>query len=191
MQLQKQTRPGVCSAPDPQWTRDKGVHIDLLQHDSWQQGQVSASRVQELVSPHNAVTQGPAPCPRGVLTASPAGQAPGPTSGSLPSRAVSALGEQHPHLPSWASNRCLWGGPQHVLMQVPWSRTCSTHGPAHWLLPFAQAHQPETTSETSGVGCCIWWQVGRELCNYLSGNYVSTQCPFLGICILPYNVLSL
>lgn len=73
----------------------------------------------------------------------------------------------------------------------PRSRTRSAHGPARWLLPFAQAHQPETALETSGVGCCIWWQVGRELCNYLSGNYVSTQCPFFGICILPYNVLCL
>lgn len=117
MQLQKQTRPGVCSAPDRQWTHDKGVHTELLQHGSRQHRQVSASQAQELVSP-NAVTQGQAPYPRGLLTASPAGQAPGPIWGSLPSRAASALGEQHPHLPSWASNWCLWGGSQHMPVQV-------------------------------------------------------------------------
>lgn len=98
---------------------NKGVRTELLQHGSQQQGQVSASLAQEPASSHNSVTQRQAPYDRDILAASPANENRGPILGILPIRLVSALGEQHQHLSLWASTWCLWGGPQHVPVQVP------------------------------------------------------------------------
>ena len=65
--------------------------------------------------PTMPLTQRQAPYARDALAASPANE----DQGTLPIRLVSALGEQHWHLPLRASKRCLWGGPQHVPVQVP------------------------------------------------------------------------
>lgn len=185
MQLHKQTRPGGCSAPcpapDPWRTGNEGLHAELLQQGSQQPGPLSAFLPQDLSS-SNSGTHKQALMPQMYTLPAPKWGL-RPRWGVLPTRVVSALGKLQRDVPPWTSK---WS------LKAPLAQ--ATLAPQPCSVGAAPLHTDMPDWNRFGdlwAGCYIWWQVGCELCNYLSVNYASTQCPFLGICILPYNVLCL
>lgn len=144
----------VCSAhylaTDPQRTH-KGVQLELLQHVSQQQGQVSASRAQDTASSQSAIIHKAGLLCQRCTHCQPCKPGLGPCLGHGPhhvrlvSALVSSTGTSHCEL----QNTCASPQVQDTLLSPP----CILAELK--LLPPAQAGQAGAASETSGVGCYI------------------------------------